>query len=386
MPHPGRTSFTIIALGAIAGSGLMEAIKGLILPHMMRDLGLSPGFAAAILTAGGIGFLLTSLGFGGLTQRLGLKRVVLAGATLALLMLTLFLTLRLPALLYFAGLGLGAGGSLVEMSTSLPISLLYDGRAQGRMLNLLHGFFGIGTLVGTAWAGSLLSAGWPWQSPFLLVGLSLALVAGLFVARPAIPVPEPAPTAGLRERSEYGTMLRDPAVRLAAMALAAAVGAEAGLTIWIPAYLQAEKGISEALSAAYAALFFLGFTGMRLAGSWLINRFGPTRMVSTLALLGLGGIICVWALPGQWAWLLLLCGMGMATGFPTSVALVAARYPSSANRVYSLMYTAGGITGISIGPAMGWIAERAGLSAAMWLPAACYGLLAGIMLRYGRRV
>lgn len=357
-------TYALIAMAIIFTGGLFQGSRGVILPPLLADLQVSPAFGAAMVSSSGVGFLMVSSSFGLVTQRLGLKLTVMIGTVLAAVSLGLFLTLRVPPLLYLAGAAYGAGASMVEISTSLTISLLYDPRRQTSMLNLLHGFFGAGSLFATLWVGFWLGRGAPWQLPLALVGVLLTLGAILFITRPPIELPTAESGAG-----GYGRLFADPLVWVAVVAVIGVVGAESAVVIWTPTYLQQVKGLAETTSALYATLFFVGFTATRLGASWLVGRVGPIRMVVGLALIGLVGTAGLVLLPAAWAWLVILPGVGSATGFATLVALVTARHPGLANRIYSIMYSAVGITGISIGPIVGWAAERTSLSTAMWIPA-----------------
>ncbi len=375
-----RSPYKWIALGILATVGLFEGSKGVLLPHMMTDLQLSPALGAAVMTAGGVGYLINSLTFGTVTQRFGLKRVVAFGGILALTMLTLFLTQRVPAVLYGANVLYGIGAGQVELSMSLPLSILYTPEEQASTLNLLHGFFGVGTLVGSVWGGYWMGVGAPWQLPLILVAALLAFWVWRYLRRPAVAVPRPEGKAG-----GYGPILSDPLVWVAALALGAAVAAEAGVALWLPTYLQKAKGLSEAVSAGYATAFFAGFTLTRLSGAWLVKRVGGIRLVVLLALVGLLAMVGLQAFPPAWAGLSVLLGAGCAVGFATCLSMVAGRYPDRVNRVYSIMYSSGGITGILVGPFMGWVAGRSGLGAAMWVPGAAFGVLAAAMGWYGYR-
>lgn len=378
-----RTSYKWIALGTIASVGLFEGTKGVILPHMLADLQLSPAMGAAVLSSGGVGYLLNSLTFGSVSQRFGLKRVVAFGCLLAVVMLSLFLTMKLPALIYVAGVFYGFGASQVELSTSLPVSILYTAEEQGSILNLLHGFFGVGTLLGSVWGAYWMGVGAAWQVPLALIILLLIVWAMQFLRRPTVMVPRP--DEGESGGGGYGPILADPLVWVAAVALGAAVVVEAGVALWLPTYLQREKGLSEVVSAGYATAFFAGFTATRLGGSWLVQRVGGVRLVVLLAVIGFAGMVGLQVLPGTWAGLSVLLGVGCAVGFATCLAMVAGRYADRVNRVYTIMYSAGGITGILVGPLMGWVAGRAGLTAAMWVPGASLAVLATAMAWYGYR-
>lgn len=378
MDHPRRVHFTAIALGTIATIGLWEGARGVVLPHFLAEHAFSPAVGAAIFSASAIGGFAGSLSFGALSQRFGLRRLVAAGAALAAAMLALFLLLGNPIWLYASYLFYGLGFSMLELSTSLPISLLYAER-QGSMLNFLHGCFGVGALSGSMLGAALLGLGFGWRAPIILLGVLLIIWGTAFVAQPTLPLPRSETQEG-----GYGPLLRDPLVWAAALALGAAVAGEVGAGLWIPSYLQQVKGLPEAASALGVTLYFGGFTATRLAGGWLVARFGSARAVVALAAVGAVGLIGFLTLPGGFAWLAALAGAGVAIGFATCIALVATRHPSRVNQVYGLMYATGGLAGIVTGPLLGIIGERAGLTAAMWSMLVCYAAIIGLISLFGR--
>lgn len=370
--------FTTIALGTLATIGLNEGARGVILPRFLADLALQPAVGAAILSAVSLGWFLASLSFGGLVQRFGLKRVSAAGALLTALSFTLFLAQRSPALLFGAMAGAGAGLSMLELSTSLPISLLYKEK-QGSMLNLLHGLFGVGALLGPLWVALWLGLGLTWRVPLGLIAVLMGLWFSWFIAQPRLELPaESAGQGGLT------ALLRDPLVWAAALALGAAVAVEAGLGLWLPSYLQLEKGVSESASAIYATAFYTGFTATRLGVSWLSGRLGLIRTVSGLAALGAAGLALLMALPASFAWLSVLPGIGVAAVFPTCTALVSERHANRVNQVYSVMYSSGSIAALAVAPLMGWVGQRAGLTAAMALPLAGFAAVIACLLYWNR--
>jgi FHS family glucose/mannose:H+ symporter-like MFS transporter len=365
-----RRSFTFIGLATIATVGLWEGAKGVVLPHFLNDLHLSPAVGAAIFSAGGLGHFLSSSSFGTLSHRVGLKRVVLIGMGLVAVMLSLFMTAHQPVILYATMALLSMGGGMIELSTSLPISILY-GEKQGGMLNLLHGLFGTGALTGTLLGAALVTTRLGWRAPLLIMGALLLAWGLIYQRQPALLLPESAGEAA----GGFAPLLRDPLVWAAALAICAVVGAEVGIGLWLPYYLQQSKGLTEAASALSATLFFMGFTTTRLLGTWLVNRVGAVQSVLGLAVLGLFSLSALLALPGAYTWIAALAGAGIAIGFSTSIALVSRAHPARVNRVYSLMYSCAGIAGIVTGPFMGWVGARAGLTVAMVVPLSFYGLL-----------
>lgn len=370
--HPQQIPYTIIALGTIATLGTWGGAKGIVLPYFLTDLALAPAIGSAIFTATSVGSFIGSSSFAWLTSRFGLSRVNQAGAILLLAITGVILFLNVPLLLYPAFVLFGLGSSMVELTSTLPISILYAGR-QGGIMSLTHGFFGLGTLVGSTLAGLAMARGLNWRLPMAVAVVLVGCWAYAFHRQPALSLP---PRAAGEPGS--GGLLKDPLVWAATLALTAGVAAENGAGIWLATYLSEGKGLSPAATTAGATCFFLGFTAARLLGP-VLTRLGSVRAVLLCTSIGAAGLTGVVLLPGQWFWLTSLAGLGVGIIFPTCLTLVAVRYQSRSNQVFSLMYGMANVAGISTAPAMGLVMEYgSGLTAAMWVEIGFY--LAVILL------
>lgn len=355
-------------------------MRGVVLPHFLAEHALSATTGAAIFSATALGYCAGSLSFGILSQRFGLKRIHLTGTILTGLAFLLFLAASHPALLYGAMVLVGLGTGYIDLPVCVPVSVLY-GERQGGVLNQLHGVFGVGALVGPLVAAGLLALGADWRVPMVLVAGLLTLWGVLYAVLPQVALP--APAGGQGARGGMGHLLRDPLVWAATLSLAASVVIEVGGGLWLPSYLQAGKALSEGESALMTTLFFAGFTVARLGGGWMVGRIGPSLSVVALALVGAVGLVAVIALPANWAWLTTLAGAGVGMVFPTSMALVATRYPELVNQAYSLMYASGALFMLVVSPLMGGIGEWAGLEVAMRVPLGFYAVIAVLMTYYG---
>lgn len=375
--HPHRIPYTIIALGTIATLGTWGGAKGIVLPYFLSDLALAPAIGSAIFTASSVGSFIGSSGFAWLTSRFGLARVNQAGALLLLAITAAIMFLQLPPLLYPAFVLFGLGSSMVELSSTLPISIIYAGN-QGGIMSLTHGFFGLGSLTGSMLAGLAMARGLNWRLPMALAAVLTGCWAFAYHRQPPLTLPP-------RAKGEQGTggLLKDPLVWAATLALTAGVAAENGAGIWLATYLSQGKGLSPAATTLGATCFFLGFTASRLFGP-LLSRLGSVRAVLLCTGIGAAGFAGLVLLPAQWFWLTFLAGMGVGIIFPTCLTLVAVRYQSRSNQVFSLMYGMANVAGISTGPALGLVVERGGgLTAAMWVEICFYVAVVLLIGCYG---
>lgn len=372
-----RRGYVTAAMGIVVGIGFWLGSRGVILPRLLADTGFSPTTGATIFAGLALGALPGSLFYAPLSRRFGLRRLVGTGFLLWAIAALLFAATRSPVTLVLASMLIGFGFSLMELTSGLSISLLYGARQAG-MLNLLQGFWGLGALSGSFVAALLIGYVGTWRVVLVAVGLILIPFWLRYITLPPLPLPQPR-----RGQGSGRSLLLDPLVWLGAGVLASGIAAEAGVSLWLPTYLQQVKGLSEANSALTLTLFYVGFTVTRLASPLLVSRAGPIRSVNGLALAGSAGLVALLWLPGGWFGLALVAGTGIAIAFGTSVGLVANRHPDQVNQVYAIMYTGMGIAGISSGPLMGWLAERVGLQMAMWVPLGGYLLIILLISLYG---
>jgi len=190
-------SLTKPVLGSMYGAflwiGLVMGMTGQLIPGLSRDLGLTYGQAGLLFSAQSLGSLPVLLAGGWLVHQFGKRRLLTLGA--AAFALGLGTTALAPGFAWVLGgnVALGAGMSLLDIGIStLCLDAAREGK--GRALNLLHGFFGAGAVVGPLFALALggVEGGWRWAFGLAALGpLALALVVP-FVTMPEAPEAAPA--------------------------------------------------------------------------------------------------------------------------------------------------------------------------------------------------
>ena len=387
-PSPSRRPPAAAILGCL--TLLAIGWTGLLIPSLIRSIEASFGQDDAGI---GLVYLLYSsayaagsFGGGPATERLGRRPVLVAAALIhgaGLVGFGLapsgpaFALVALPA-------GLGAG-VLDGGSNGLFLDLFRSGR--GRAMNLLHLFFSIGALTAPIVAGALVEGGAAWQP--VMVGSGLALVplavGYLLVAMPSGrharsgDVPAAAPMSG----SPAGGRNSFPIVLLA-IAIAAYVAAEIGVSNWLVRFLDPAP-----LSTATLALslYWAGLALGRLVSSAIADRFDHVRFTVSNALLmaiALIGAIAVPSLPISIA-LFAVVGFGSGPIFPMIQALGGERYPDRSAAVSGLLTGAGVIGGTVYPPLMGVLSVTVGLTAAMYGNVVLGFVCAGALLAFGRR-
>ena len=176
-----------LLLGVFLGS-LEAAIANTSLPTIARDLQATPAASVWVINAYQLAVVATLLPFAALGDRLGPRRVFLAGvAFFTASSAVCALAPNLPVLVAGRALqGIGAG-ALMSVNIAL-IRLIYPPERLGRGVGLNALVVGIGFVLGPSIASLVLAASsWPW-----LFGLNVPLgLVALAFASPSLPRSEP---------------------------------------------------------------------------------------------------------------------------------------------------------------------------------------------------
>jgi FSR family fosmidomycin resistance protein-like MFS transporter len=375
------------ALAVELADELVDGVKTAALPLIRGDLGLSYGriglLAAVPLLAGSLIELPVGVLAGEGQRR---RRVVLAGGLVfiaALLVAALaasFGWLLAAFVLFFP-----ASGAFVSLTQA---ALMDAGPARREQLMArwtLAG--GAGAVAGPLLLSAVVGAGGSWRTAYLALAV-VAGVAWLVLAASGRPLfartggaspdaePEPAGIRAALQALRGGTVLRW-VVLLEVADLLLDV-----LTGFVALYLVAAGGVT----AAQAALG----VGVRLAADLagtaalipLLARFSGLAVLRTSALVAAVAYPAFLLVPGFWAKVAMLAVLSVATcaWYPVLQAQLYASLPGASGVAVSLQSVAG--LAAAAGPlAVGFLAERLGLSAALALLAFVpLAVLAGAVL------
>ena len=245
------------------------------MPLWYADRGLSPAEIGQILGAASFLRVLAGPQWGGVADRLGRRRPVLMGATLAATIMALAFPLTAgfwPVLLVAAGQGVAAS-AINPLADSLALSLARQGLMEyGPVRAVGSATF----MLATAAAGSLLTAIGSWLVPFLLAigyGTSALLT-------PLLPEAEVGPS---RARGYGGwELFRMPAFRLAVAATALIQGAHAAY-YGFAALLWRSQGLSDQTIGLLIAEGIVVEILLFWRGRRLIERLGPAGLTACAA-------------------------------------------------------------------------------------------------------
>jgi NNP family nitrate/nitrite transporter-like MFS transporter len=208
------------------------------------------------------------------------------------------------------------------------------------------------------------------KAPFLIVAAVLAAytVASLLILRDA-PGRTP-PTTSLMARISANARL--PITWQAAILYAVAFGGYVAFSVYLPAYLKTEYGLTPADAANRMAGFVVVAVIMRPVGGWLSDRIGPVRVLAVgYAVVAVMAGIASSHPPvdtlGAFTFLTMAAALGSGSG--ATFALIAMKTePARVGGVTGLVGAAGGFGGFVPPLLMGYIYGRTdSYSLGLWL-------------------
>ena len=287
----------------------------------------------------------------------------------------------LSAGLLVLGLGIGTLDVLINVEASA-----IERAARRTLMPRMHGAWSVGAALGSAIGAAC--AGLALSPAMQFIGEALVIAAVALGIAPAIPTANlmtanlttaNVTTANLmadRQPSEppwskVRSWLRgwtDWRLLLIGVVMLGVELGEGSANNWLTLAVKSDHD----QSSAVAALFFTAFAASealaRIFGGPVVDRLGRTRTIRCTTALGVVGLLLFILAGDRWAVLagVVLWAVGVSMGFPLGMSAAAESGPGPAARV-SVVASVGYFANLAGPPAIGALADAAGLLNAMWL-------------------
>lgn len=382
-----RTGTLAVSWTLFFGLGLLVAALGPAIADLATRTGSTVAAAGGVFTALFCGGFAAQLAIGALSERIGQRALLFAGALCyGGGMLGMAFSPALPLTLACGAVtGLGHGTLVVVMH--VLIAQLFPERSVSA-LNLLNVFFGVGATLGPVVARQA-SQEWGSALPALWIGAGLMFIQLPFIPLLATKPRAPRQAAGnAQSAAARASVLAMPALWLFGLMLCLYVGAESGVGGWATEYLRRSTAIEPANAAFVASGFWLALTAGRMLGAVLGTRLGSAALLQLcLGGAALGGIAFALG-PGNLAvssGAILLLGVCFGPVFPTTLALANATFPQAPGAATSVIVAMGNSGGIVLPWLIGLLLERSGPQASALLVMAATLGMAAIFAAYWTR-
>jgi fucose permease len=351
-----------LAFGGLVLIGLGGGAVGVLIPYQMSDYHVDKVVIGLLFFSFSGGYVLSGIANGPLIHRLGMRGLLSLGGA-AYLVASLGIWLHPGyAVLVAANVALGFGAGILDAGLNSYVASLPRHTV---LLNLMHGFYGIGALLGPLMAAGLIHIHLPWQDTFLVLAVCVApLLVGFALVMPVRtePAPDESPGAPLT------LALRHPAVWIAALFLFLYVGVEFTVGSWGFTLLTQGQGHSELLAGYIVSGYWLGLTAGRFLISSSTSRagIGPVAMMYGCLLAVILAVVLTWwgpsALVGALGFALL--GFFLGPMFPTTIAVTPQLMPVRLVPAAIGLLIGASVVGGAIFPfAAGALAQSFGLAA-----------------------
>jgi fucose permease len=379
MTVANNRKFDLLSLGTFVVLGLPDGMLGTAWPAMRQSFGEPVGALGLILLVNTIGSVAVATFVGRLIQRIGAAAVLaVAGACAALGGIGYAVA---PGMWLVLSVGPLMGAAAGMMDGGLNTTVALTGRT--RLLNLLHGFYGVGTAIGPLVVTAAIVAG-SWRPAYVVLAALDVVTAACWVAYrrsvPAAAARAAAEGAGTAHDAPGGTA--DPAVIahptagwsrrrvVAVLTLGLIVffvytGLEVSAGQWETSYLRGHLGLSASASGLAAFGYWGALTAVRI-GLALPARPVPARTVigsGLLLAIVASGLIWWQSNPVAVILAFVLLGGALAGVFPALIAVTPQRIGEDrAQHAIAWQVGAAAAGGSGISASIGLLIDRTSLA------------------------
>jgi fucose permease len=337
---PNR-NFDRLSLGTFVALGLPDGMLGTAWPAMRHSLGEPVGALGLILLVNTIGSVIVAVFVGRMIVRMGAAAVLAVAGVCAALGGVGYAVA--PGLWLVLSVGPLTGAAAGMMDGGLNTAVALTGRP--RLLNLLHGFYGVGTAIGPlVVTGAIITGSW---RPAYLVLAALDVVAACCWIAYRRGVPAPAPNAAADEartapdgprRAEDPKEAAQPTAGwsrrriIAVLTLGLIVfflytGLEVSAGQWETSYVRGQLGLSASAAGLAAFGYWGALTAVRIGLALPAKPVPAQTVIGSGLLLAIAATGLIWWQPGPVAVVLAFVALGgaLAGVFPALIAVTPKR-------------------------------------------------------------
>ncbi len=381
--------------------GFLTSLNDVLIPHLKAVFELNYTRAMLVQFTFFGAYFLMSLPAGRLVARLGYKNGIVAGLVIAGIGALGFWpasSLRIYEAFLASLFVLATGITVLQVAANPYVALLGPEQTASSRLTLAQALNSLGTTLAPLFGG-LLILGTTVKSgeqiaalpaaeqiayraaeaqsvlgPYVGLAITLMLLA-VFVYLFRLPSLTEATEQADTSHHTLFDALRKPHVFFGVLAIFFYVGAEVSIGSFLVNYLSLPEigGLTEQQATNYVSAYWGGAMIGRFAGSALLVRYSPRRLLSGFAVANIVLLALTLMSSGQVAlYCIVATGLFNSIMFPTIFALGIERLGPLTNKASSLLIMA--IVGGALIPLLqGVLADRIGLHYSFIVPLLCYG-------------
>lgn len=375
--------------------GVANNLNDILIRQFKRAFELTDLQSGLVQSAFYLGYFLWALPAGLMMRRYGYKAGIVLGLLLYAAGALLFYPaaqLRTYGFFLFALFVIASGLSFLETSANPFVTVLGAPEGAERRLNFAQAFNPLGSIAGVAIGRFFIFSVPPEsraelaalspaaraayygaqtrvvQMPYVLIGVTVIALAVLIVAT-RFPMAQDDALGAHAQRSGWRALLMRPRLAFAAVAQFFYVGAQVGVWSYLIRYAEGTiPGTADRTGADYLLLSLVLFMLGRFAGTALMRRVAPARLLAQFAAINALLAALAVAVPGRIGLTALIAvSFFMSVMYPTIFALGVQGLGELRKLAASVLVMAI-IGGAVLTPAMGALSGWAGIRASMAVP------------------
>lgn len=357
-----KNKIIILAFTIMFMNGVVNNLRSQVGPYIMDDFGLNYSRLGILLSFISIGSMVVFFISGKLIEKFGLIKLLFYGViynilTLSAVYFSISYYTLIPAFFF-----LGSGITLLNIIAINLTSISYSEK-RGKMINLLHLFYGVGGIVAPYYVTTLLKFGLSWNYSFLF-SIFLLIIIFLEFNLVSLPKIESGSKKVMKTTSE---LFKEKKVILFSLIVFFQVGVEFSLITWMAPFLRDLQGRTDLAVSFYLSIFFISFTLGRILASFVVEKLGYYNFLIFSG--ASASFLIALALIGGRSFTILIpiSGIFLSVQIPTIQAAILDSFGTSGIKVVGFAQTAGmiGLTVISnwvVGFINDFIGIKAGFS------------------------
>ncbi len=302
--------------------GAISTYISAVMPIISESLSLSYTQVGTIFAANSMGFLLGALLIGTLIDYVGTKKPLLIAGVAFPLGVVLFALAKTEPMLILGNMIIGFGVSSLEVAIP-PISGKFRGES-GKLLNLIHAFFALGSMISPLIASFFIAKDLPYTAFFFVIA-GYTCIPLYFTTRLTIHI-QPAEKKDLKGQKAYAfEILKNKYFWIIFTAIFFYVASEIGVFSWAPLYSTDYLKNNKELSSLLPSIFWVGLLAGRFLSSGFVDRIGHLKWLMIVSITGLPITFFAQFLPSNFvlmAIFLCLSGLIHSSIFPTLQSLL----------------------------------------------------------------
>jgi len=328
-PRAASRAFDLLSLGSFVLLGMPDGMLGTAWPSMRATFGAPVSALGLILLVTTAGSVIVTAFVGPLIRRLGVPTLLAVAGLLAALGYTGYAVA--PGLWLVLGVSVLLGASAGMMDGGLNTAVALTGRQ--RLLNLLHGAYGVGTAIGPLVVTAAILTG-SWRPAYLAqVCLDLAMAALWLHQRQRQRRAGPAGAAAPAPRADSHPAARWSRRRYRAVVIAGMsvffvyTGLEVGAGQWEASFCRGQLHMSPGATGLASFGYWGALTAVRIGLALLPRPIPPREVVRWGSGIAVLAAAAIWWRPDTAVAVIgfVVLGGALAGVFPALIALTPVR-------------------------------------------------------------